>query len=236
MLLQDGKWNWNHVLVHSPELDLVCDHKAREQMFHTILKASHACFTLCQKNVKDHDWIQLPEPLIDEMNIPSSQYQWVRNLSLIFLNQKNRCKNCQIDLSFNCLPIDDINSPYLPGIRPPSKKRLPHLPHSLPLAEADEEADSSSETSDNDIDYGLFDDYHTAPIWTSNPPPLFDVWTFDSFGLQTLPNFASTWKDRGYRLLPYFAKVSQKESPTDFISRLLPTIKDAPQSSPINNN
>jgi hypothetical protein len=237
MLVQDGKWNWNHVLVHSRQLNLACDHKAREQMFHTILNASRACFTLWQKKIRDPDWIQLPETLIDEMRIPPSQYQWIRNLSLIFLTHGYRCKNCQIDPPSNHLPMDNMNSPYLPGIRPQSKRRISHLPPPpLPLADANETASSSSETSDDDVDYGVFDDYDTAPIWTSNPPPLFNVWTFDSSGLQTLPNFASTWKDRGYRLLPHFAKVSQKKSPTGFVSRLLPTINDAPQISPIDNS
>lgn len=253
MLIQDGEWNWNHVLVHTRELNLACDHKAREQMFHTILNASHACFTLWQKKIRDHDWIQLPEALIDEMRIPPSQYQWIRNLSLIFLNHGYRCKNCQIDQpppSYH-MPMDDINSPYLPG-RPLSKRRrfhLPppppsdanetaasknrrfHLPPPLPLADANKTSSSSSEASDDEVDYGVFDDYDTAPIWTGNPPPLRDVWTFDSSGIQTLPTFASTWKDRGYRLLPDFAKVSQKESPTDFTTRLLPTINDAPQTN-----
>lgn len=206
-------------------------------MFHTILNASHACFTVWQKKIRDPDWIQLPETLIDEMRIPPSQFQWIRNISLIFLRHGYRCKICQIDPPSDDLPMDSINSPYLPGIRPPSKRRIFHLPHPLPLAEANEAASSSSDTSDDDdVDYGLFDDYDTAPIWTSNPPPLLNIWTFDSSGLQTLPNFASTWKDRGYRLIPYFAKVSQKETPTDFISRLLPTTNDAPQASPIDND
>jgi hypothetical protein len=181
--------------------------------------------------MKDHDWIPLPEQLTDEMNIPSSHYQWVRNLSLIFLNHGYRCKSCQMDPSYNHWPIDSVNSPYLPGVGWPSKKKMSHIPHPLPLAEANEAASSSSDTSDDDMDYGLFDDYDTAPIWTDSPP-LLGVWSFDSFGQQILPNFASMWKDRGYRLLPYFAKVSQKESPTDFISRLLPTFKDAPKDAP----
>jgi hypothetical protein len=84
-------------------------------------------------------------------------------------------------------------------------------------------ASASSETSDSDSTFGDFDDYSTAPIWSSNSPPLFDVWTFNSSGCLVLPNFAATWKDRGYRLVPDFAKISQKKNPTDFISRLLPT-------------
>jgi hypothetical protein len=236
MLLQDGQWNWNHVLVHSESLNLACDHTAREQMFHTILSASYECFTLWKKMFRENsDWIKLPETLIDEMHIPPSHYQWIRNLSLILLNHSSRCKTCQTDPPSNHLSMDDIDSPYLPGIRPPSKRRIPPLPHPLPLAESNETASSTSDNSDDETDFGEFDDYHTAPIWTGNPPPLFDVWTFNSSSLQTLPKFYSTWKDRGYRLLPYFTKVSQKANPMDFISRLLPTINDAPPS-PIDND
>jgi hypothetical protein len=101
------------------------------------------------------------------------------------------------------------------------------------VAETDKPSSPSSKTFHEDIDFGDFDDYSTAPIWRGNPSSLFDVWTFNSSGFQTLPNFTSTWKDRGYRLLPYFAKVSQKKKPTDFISCLLPTMDNiTAQKSP----
>ena len=227
-LLQDGKWSWDMVLFHSPELNLACDHTAREQMFHTILHASHVCFTLWKKMSRGNkDWIQLQETSIDEMHIPPAQFQWVRNLSLIFLNQSSRCKKCQLDSGSDNLPMDDTKGPYLKGrvICPPSKIRTLHLPHPLPMAETDQTS-SLSETSDEDTDFGNFDDYSTAPIWSGNSSPLFDVWSFNSSGFQALPNFATAWKDRGYRLPPDFAKVSQKKKPTDFISRLLPTTGD----------
>ena len=231
MLLDNGQWNWNHVLVQSQSLNLVCDHTAREKMFHSVLSACYACFSLWKKMSRENnDWIEVPQELIDEMNIPPPQYQWIRNLSLSLLNHSYKCRKCQMDSPSNDLPMDSINTPYLPGIHPPSKqRRILDLPPPLPLAETDETASSSSEVFDNDIDWGQFDEYHTAPIWTSDPPPIFDVWTFNSSGLQILPNFCSTWKDRGYRLLPHFAKVSQKQEPTDLVSRLLPTTNDAPQ-------
>ena len=58
------------------------------------------------------------------------------------------------------------------------------------------------------------------------------MWTFDSSGIQALPDFASTWKDRGFWLLPDFARVSQKKEPTNFISCLLPTMDDTQRSTP----
>ena len=135
------------------------------------------------------------------------------------------------------MPMDHMEGPYLKGraVCPPSKIRTCSLPHPLPVAEPDQPPSPSPETFDKDLDFGDFDDYSTAPIWSGNDSPLFDVWTFNSPGFQALPNFASTWKDRGYRLLPYFAKVSQKEKPTDFVSRLLPTMDDnALQSTGLN--
>ena len=115
MLLQDGQWNWNHIVVHSQALDLACNHKAREQMFHIILNASHACFTLCQKKIRDQDWIQLPETLIDKMCIPPSQYQWIRNLSVILFNHGYWCKNCQIDPSIFIVVQIDPQSGFFHG-------------------------------------------------------------------------------------------------------------------------
>jgi hypothetical protein len=219
--------------------NLVCDHKAREEMFYTVLSATHACFTLWKKMSRGkEDWIQPPEASIDEMRIPFSQFQWVRNLSLIFLNQRSRCNKCRLDASagLDDLDTDDTKShhPYLKGrdiVHPPTrtKTRNIQLPHPLPLADSESEsnqASSSHENSAGGIAFGDFDDYGTAPIWNGDAPPLFDVWTFNSSGIRILPNFASTWKDRGYRLPPNFAKVSQKKSPTNYISRFLPTTDD----------
>ena len=240
-MLQDKDWTWDKVLSHSQEPNLSCEHKAREKMFYTILDASRACFTLWRKMSRGNkDWIQLPDALIDEMHIPPAQFQWVRNLSLIFLNQTSRCQRCQLDAgSHDDPPMDYTKGPYLKGrsVCPPSNIKRPHLPHPLPVEEMDR-GSVSSETSDDDNVLGDFDDYSTAPIWSNNPPPLFDVWTFNPSGRLSLPNFAATWKDRGYRLPPYFAKISQKKNPTDFTSRLLPTslpsIINTPPSS-INN-
>jgi hypothetical protein len=177
----------------------------------------------------NNEWIQPLEKLIDEMHIPPAQYQWVRNLSLIFLNQRSRCNKCCLDAGSNDFDIDNTKSPYLKGraIHPPptSKTRTLHLPPPLPLTETDQ-ASSSMDTSEEGINFGDFDDYSTATIWSGNVPPIFDIWTFDASGLRILPNFATSWKDRGYRLPPDFEKVSQKKHPTDFISRLLPTIEN----------
>lgn len=223
--LQDGRWCWKNVSPHSPGLNLACDHKAREQMFYTTIPATQSCFILWgKKSQGNKDWIQPPETLVDEMQIPPFHFQWVRNLSLIFLNQSSRCKACQIDTTSDHTPVMKV--PYLPTriAYPHSKITTPHLPHPLSMENAEELFSSSGESSNEDIDFGNFDDYNTAPMWSGTPPPLFNVWTFESSGFQALPNFATTWRDRGYRLPPYFAQVSPKRNPTDFISCLLPTI------------
>jgi hypothetical protein len=93
------------------EPNLVCDHKAREEMFYTVLHASHACFALWKKMSRGNkDWIQPAEASIDEMHIAPTQFQWVRNLSLIFLNQRSRCNKCCLNAAG---PDDlDINEPF----------------------------------------------------------------------------------------------------------------------------
>jgi hypothetical protein len=220
------------VSFHRQKLNFDCDHKAREEMFYTVLHASHACFALWKKMSRGNkDWIQPPDDSTDEMHIPPAQYQWVRNLSLIFLNQRSRCNKCHLDANPDDLDVDNTKGPssYLKGrdIHPPTTKtRTLHLPHPLPIADTE-----SNQESDEGIDYGEFDDYSSARIWSGDAPPLFDVWTFDSLGIQILPNFASTWKDRGYRLPPDFAMVSGRKNPTDFISRILPTMDINTQKS-----
>ena len=196
-------------------------------MFYTILHTSHLCFTVWKKKSRGNpDWIHIPETSIDEMHIPAAQFQWIRNLSLIFLNQRSRCTKCHHDdPGLDDLEDDNTKGLYPKGrdVCPPSKIRTLHLPHPLPVTET---ASSDHLDDEEDVDFGDFDDYSTAPIWSGDAPPLFDVWTFNSSGIQIIPNFATTWKDRGYRLPPDFAKVSQKKNPTDFISHFLPTTED----------
>jgi hypothetical protein len=216
-------------------LNVVCDHKAREQMFYTALNAAHPCFTLWNKipqGNKDH--IPLPEIFIDEMHILPCYFQWVRNLSLIFLNQRSGCKFCQLDTTSAHAPIDTKGT-YQKGrtFHPHESKIkiLPLLPQPLPLPQA-EESLFSSDSLNEEINLGDFDDYSMASIWSGDALPLFNLWTFYSSGLQALPDFASTWRDRGYRLPPYFAQISNKKKPTDFISQLLPTMDNATQEDP----
>jgi hypothetical protein len=50
---------------------------------------------------------------MDEMNIPPAQFQWVRNISLIFVNQSWKCPRChQIDAGSDDFPMDDTKAPY----------------------------------------------------------------------------------------------------------------------------
>jgi len=174
MFLQNGHWSWNNVSFHQKDLDLACDHKAREEMFRTILHCSHACFHLWEKmSRRNKDWIQVPETLVDELRIPAAHLQWVRNLSLIFINQCSRCKACQVEMGSVHCAVDNIKRPHLPGknVHLPPKTRTLHLPPPLSVTGMDPPLSPSSKTSDHHIDWGTFDDYSTAPLWSSCSVP-----------------------------------------------------------------
>ena len=117
MLLQDGQWNWNHVLVHSQALDLACNYEAREQMFHTILNASHACFTLCQKKIRDQDWIQLPETLMRKCAFHLLSTNGSGILTLIFLIMAIDARTAKLILLSLLLSIDPQSGVFHGALR-----------------------------------------------------------------------------------------------------------------------
>ena len=148
---------------------------------------------------------------------------------MIFQSQSSKCKRCSHWPRFHNLPSEDAPlqggkaraiSPFTPP------RQRPRLPDPLPFGIIAEEHPSTKEGHDTDdstfqVD---FDDYGSAPIYTQETLPALNTWTFDSSGFLTLPNWASTWKDHGYRLPPDFNQVSSKKNPTDYISRLLPHV------------
>ncbi|KAF8801055.1 hypothetical protein BYT27DRAFT_7262377 [Phlegmacium glaucopus] len=186
--------------------DIPCDHAAREDMFHTVLQASYECFKLWKVASQSAEaWSHPPEDLLDEMRSQPARLQWVRNLSLIFQSQRFKCKGCFLQAGDDDLSPDDIplQGRKVRDISPcsPQMRRLP-LPDPLPLAMTDKEPPPKEST--NSPMFTDFDDYDSAPLRGQKTQPVVNTWTFDSSGLLSLPNWASTWKDRGYRLPPNF--------------------------------
>ena len=213
-----------------------CDHNSREQMFYTVIQGAYECFKLWKVIANSNiDWGQPSKDVLDEMNSQPARLQWIKNISLIFLNQRSKCKKCSHQDSCNYLSSDDIP---LRGQKkrdlspsPPQREKLP-LPDPLPLdMDVIENASTQEPTHNPGPLFINFDDYGSAPLSTQRTPPVLNTWTFDSTGFLVIPNWASSWKDHGYRLPPDFDRISSKKDPTDYISRLFP-IEQSETSSP----
>ena len=207
--------------------DVSCEHRSRELMFHTVIQGAYECFKLwksVERNAKD--WIRPSEDLLDEMNSQPSRLQWIRVISLIFINQRWKCENCYVKKDFDGLSLDGIPfagrartkrnlSPSIP------QKRRKSSPDQLPLDMA-EDKDESLEESTYNRSFINFDDYGSSPLYNQRTPTALDTWTFESSGFLSVPDWSSAWIDRGYRLPPDFHQISSKKEPTDYISRLFP--------------
>ena len=226
-LLQDHKWNWKEFISSVPAPEVPCDHQSREWMFRAVLQWSYLCFKSWKVAFRNNtDWTQPPEHLLDEMNSEPARLQWIRNLKLIFLSQAFKCKRCSLLEDFNDMSSDEDVLPRGQNTRalsPCTLKTRPHLPDPLPLTT--EENTSAQEPMDG-LTFIDFDDYGSSPFRRQYTPAPLNTWTFDSSGLLALPNWASTWKDQGYRLPPGFDRVSLKKDPIDYVSRLLPIEED----------
>ena len=158
------------------------------------------------------------------MHTQPARLQWIKNMGLIFLHQRTKCKQCFLHAGLDVLSSDDIpligRKKRNPTPFTPPMKRLP-LPDSLPLDMGDNENTSAQESTYNSL-FITFDDYGSAPHSRQWTPPVLNTWTFDSSGSLVVPNWASAWKDQGYRLPPNFDRISSKKDPTDYISRLFP--------------
>lgn len=225
-LLCDCEWNWKPFISSAPMPNILCEHRAREDVFYTVLRGSYECFKLWMVAQSTNNWSHPPEDLLDEMRSQPARLQWVRNLSLIFEGQSMKCKECLLqagddDSSYNDVLLQGLK---VRDISPPSPQmRRPPLPDPLAL---EDDALSMEWPANEDGMLTDFDDYGSAPLRGQQTPVVLNTWTFDSSGLLALPNWASTWKDHGYRLPPNFERVSSKERATDYASRLLPTVDD----------
>jgi hypothetical protein len=204
--------------------EVSCEHRSREQMFHTVIQGAHECFKLWKAvSWKDDDWIQPSEDLLDEMNSQPARLQWIRVIRLIFINQRWKCKKCYIqkdfDMSLDKIPLSRRKKRNLgPSI---TQKRRQPLPDPLPVDMAAEKNESLEESTDSQSFIG-FDDYSSSPLYNQWTPAALNTWTFDSSGFLSVPDWASTWIDRGYRLPPDFYRISSKKDLTGYISRLFP--------------
>jgi hypothetical protein len=206
-------------------------------MFYTVIHGAYECFKSWKLISPSEDsWINPPQNILEELHYQPAGLLWIKTLGLIFFNQRSICKKCSLQAGFDNLSSDDIPlsdwkkrnlSPFTPA---PQKKRLP-LPDPLPLDTADNENESAQKFSNNPL-FINFDDYGSAPLSTQWTPPALNTWTFDSSGLLLVPDWASAWKDQGYRLPPDFDKISFKKDPTDYISRLFPVEPSETSSMP----
>jgi hypothetical protein len=215
--------------------EVSCDHNSREQMFYTVVQGAYECFKMWSiVSHSNHTWDQPPKDLLDEMHSQPARLQWIKNISLIFFNQRSKCQKCSLQANCNDLSSDDIlrRGPKKRALSPstPQRKRLP-LPDPLPLDTAVIENASAQKTGDHRL-FIDFDDYGSAPLSGQWTPPVLNTWTFDSSGFLITPNWASSWKDRGYRLAHDFDRISSKKEPTDYISRLFPVEQSETSSTP----
>ena len=215
-----------------------CDHNSREQMFYSVVRGAYECFKLWKVvSQSNSDWEQPPKDLLDEMHSQPARLQWIKNISLIFLNQRSKCKKCFYEADCNYLSSEDIplrgrgwkKRDLSPSA--PQREILP-LPDPLPL----DIENASTQEPMNNLLFVKFDDYGSAPLSGRRTPPVLNTWTFDSSGFLVIPNWASSWKDQGYRLPPDFDRISSKNDPTDYISRLFPVEPLKTSSTPETNN
>lgn len=189
-------------------------------MFHTVIQGAYECFKMWKVvSQTNSNWDQPPKDLLDEMNSQPAHLQWIKNICLIFYNQRYKCKKCSHQTGCNFsdhTPLRDQEKHDLDSSTTTQNNRLP-LPDPLPLDIGVVENASTPEPTYNHLSIN-FDDYGSAPLNRQQAPLVSNTWTFDSTGLLLLPNWASSWKDQGYKLPPYFDWISSIKTPTDYLS------------------
>ena len=212
-----------------------CDHNSREQMFYTTVQGAYECYKLWKvESLIKNDWVRPSTDILDEMDLQPVRLQWIKNISIIFLNQRNKCSKCSLQTEVNNVYSEDMPARAQREqdlIVFTSEKKTLQLPDPLPLVAAVVGNALAQEPKESQI-FINFDDYGSAPLSIQQTPLVLNTWTFDSSGFLVIPKWASSWKDQGYRLAPDFDCISSQKDPTDYTSRLFPFEKEPTDTTP----
>lgn len=152
--------------------EISCNHNSREQMFHTVIQGAYECFKMWKVvSQTNSNWDQPPKDLLDEMNSQPAHLQWIKNICLIFYNQRYKCKKCSHQTGCNFsdhTPLRDQEKHDLDSSTTTQNNRLP-LPDPLPLDIGVVENASTPEPTYNHLSIN-FDDYGSAPLNTQQAP------------------------------------------------------------------
>lgn len=162
----------------------------RKRMFHELMKCSFISFKNWKKFHARHAYSTMPaQSAVDDMNTGPFHFQRIVKLALSLDGEDDR--------------------PQAPPMGPKTRQ---------PISKPHRDIFHQIQTSDPDIRHPVtmiedpdFDEYTTAPAVSNAPDTIPDTWTFNQDGLQ-LDTCWSKWKDRGFRLKPYFFSMFPKDT------------------------
>jgi hypothetical protein len=172
-----------------------------------------------------------------ELKIGVSQMLWVKKSALMFLGLTEQCSTCSghipshshpcysitEDIVNSCTPSEDERPPSRQGRMEGQSSLLKQSPVSLlPLPLGDHQIPTSVHNNHNLLSLDDYDDYGSAPLYDNSPGKISDIWSFDSIGSFIISDKWASWKDRGYRLHPWFSFTITSHIPVGHEDHLLP--------------
>lgn len=244
-IFQDGwacSWDINKHPIAPPS---TCAHKAREGIFHSVLKNSQQSFNFWVNSSRKIRYSSNPDQgVIDDMKVGPVRLQRFKFIAIALASIRIKCQTCRnggasdddggVKLSEeesessrggtgdekHTEPTNSGSAPSnLVPIKPLSKTPIP--PIDLPDENDNNDGFQVSKNMGNCDNY---DDYDSALAvsFQEDPDIIPDTWTFDCRGMLVLGRNWSLWRDRGHRLPPRFFSMFESQEPVCVYDHLLP--------------
>ncbi|KDR65181.1 hypothetical protein GALMADRAFT_148904 [Galerina marginata CBS 339.88] len=161
------------------------------------------------------------QDLVGDLDIGFKSFSWVQHHSIRLLNTMRTCSKCCPTQVTSTEITSKQDAASLASSEDTDKIREYNIRPTPRVSAIAIPCEDLSDTADDEILLGDYDDYASSPIESWDDDRLLGIWTFQN-GQTILPSCWTVWKDRGYRLPKNFFNTLPLRPPSGHHEHFLP--------------
>ncbi|KDR65092.1 hypothetical protein GALMADRAFT_148995 [Galerina marginata CBS 339.88] len=217
------RWVWENGMYRialKPELG--CPHAVKQCIFATVLgKCTQYGQYWRVLRASKPDWMSPGQDLVGDLDIGFKSFSWVQHHSIRLLNTMRTCSKCCPTQVTSTEITSKQDAASLASSEDTDKIREYNIRPTPRVSAIAIPCEDLSDTADDEILLGDYDDYASSPIESWDDDRLLGIWTFQN-GQTILPSCWTVWKDRGYRLPKNFFNTLPLRPPSGHHEHFLP--------------